>query len=102
MLSNFDAEAEGNSLAPIARAGLQTQLLRALTPLFRRQLAILQRQTLQTFEQSLRAAQPSIEIESELKALIKVADAAFDKQAAALEPIRSSPSLQFLSISPSP
>merc|ERR1712070_85027 len=31
-----------------------------------------------------RAAQPSIEIESELKALIKVADAAFDKQAASL------------------
>lgn len=83
-LDAFDGETEGNGLAPAARAGLRNQLLRALTPLFRRQLLVLQRQTLQVFEHSLRAAPPSVTIEAELKALIEEADAAFEKQAAAL------------------
>ena len=88
-LDAFDGETEGNGLAPAARAGLRNQLLRALTPLFRRQLLVLQRQTLQVFEHSLRAAPPSVTIEAELKALIEEADAAFEKQAAILNLIRS-------------
>lgn len=83
-LATFDAATEGNGAAAAARAHLRTQLLRALSPLFRRQLAMLQRQTLTSFEQKLRATQPSVQIEKDLKAIVKEASVSFDKQAATL------------------
>lgn len=65
---------------------VQVHLSRSLYISYRKQLAALQRQTLAKFRQKLATLRPSIEVDAQLKALVKETNAAFEAQAKALVP----------------
>ena len=88
-LERFDETAASfKGAAPVAaaRSALAEQLQRALYGPFRKQLAALQRLTLSKFRAKVSGTKPSVDIESDLKLLLKEATASFDTSAKALLP----------------
>ena len=83
-LERFDEETTASAASDGARTALRAQLRRALLLPYRKQLNMLQKQTLAKFRQKLGATRPSAEIEDELDAMVKELKAGYEEKAAQL------------------
>lgn len=83
-LERFDEETAASAATDGARTSLRAQLRRALLLPYRKQLSMLQKQTLAKFRQKLGATRPSAEIEEELDSMVKELKAGYGEKAAQL------------------